>query len=305
MTFTAAILALTVVFPKPGTRLPALDRCYMIGAVEPGSTNLMVNGVKASVHELGGYVTMLDLVEGENQVEVKDDNGTVVTNFTLTVAAKPKVKLADAAAGRKPPKPYEKLKYSSDVPRSDRTGRIYIDAGHGGQDPGTLSPHALAEKEVNLLVAKAVAAELERSGVETSLTRTEDVSVELYDRPKAAHADRKSAAFVSIHHNAPPYHRDPRELRYHAVYAWNKIGEDLASPINRAMAEAFGNFPVNNGVIHANYAVTRSNEVPSCLIEVDFITSPQGEIDCWNRDRIQKTAAAIAKGIMAWRNASH
>ena len=131
------------------------------------------------------------------------------------------------------------------------------------------------------------------------MTREDDTFPALYDRPKVAHR-RGADAFISIHHNAPPLDKDPRQYRYHAVYAWNDIGSSLAKAVNRRMADAFGAGLANNGVLHANFAVTRNPEIPSCLVEVDFISTPEGEIDCWNRARQRKVAAAIAAGIDDW-----
>lgn len=306
MTFAAAVLALTVVFPKPGARLPAVDRTYLIGATEPGVSGLSINGTNVAVHAKGGFVTMLDTVAGTNRVTVKGTDGSVLTNYDFFVTARPPAApTARSANPPAPPKPYARLPYSVDEPRTNRAGVVYLDAGHGGKDTGTLSPHGLPEKDANLLMVKAVAAELAKLGVETVLTREEDVALEIYDRPRAVHADKTAAAFVSIHHNAPPIDRDPRLCRYHAVYAWNPLGEALAKPINAAMAETLGTSLANNGVLKANYAVTRSNEVPSCLVEVDFMTTPEGELDCWDRERRQRIAAAIAKGIKAWKDELH
>jgi N-acetylmuramoyl-L-alanine amidase len=50
-----------------------------------------------------------------------------------------------------------------------------------------------------------------------------------------------------------------------------------------------------------NLAVTRNPEIPSCLVEADFVTTPEGEIDCWSRERRAKVAAAIADGLDDWR----
>ena len=56
----------------------------------------------------------------------------------------------------------------------------------------------------------------------------------------------------------------------------------------------------DNGVPRANYAVTRNPEIPSCLVEVDFITSPEGEEASWNPERRRRVAAAIADGFEDW-----
>jgi len=77
---------------------------------------------------------------------------------------------------------------------------VVIDAGHGGQDPG--APSILKgkwEKEVTLAIAKAIKAELDRSGkVKAVLTRSTDIFIPLGRRVEIA---REAGAnlFISIH----------------------------------------------------------------------------------------------------------
>jgi N-acetylmuramoyl-L-alanine amidase len=52
--------------------------------------------------------------------------------------------------------------------------------------------------------------------------------------------------------------------------------------------------------MHANFAVTRNPEIPSCLVEADFVTSPEGEEAIWNAERRSIMAEAIASGIDDW-----
>ena len=65
-------------------------------------------------------------------------------------------------------------------------------------------------------------------------------------------------------------------------------------------AASFGSALPNNGVMHANFAVTRNPEIPSCLVETDFVSSPAGEESIWNPVRRKATAEAIAAGIADW-----
>src|SRR3546814_7829764 len=53
---------------------------------------------------------------------------------------------------------------------------VVIDAGHGGHDPGAISPDTgLQEKDVTLKIAKAIRDELVKSGrVRVALTRSDD-----------------------------------------------------------------------------------------------------------------------------------
>ena len=297
-----AAAGVQIAFPRNGQKLPYLTKCYMLGATSGGETNLVVQGRDVPVHERGGWVTMLDLQEGTNVVYAGD------ASVTFFVAAKPKPVVrsaADASDAKKVEKVYSKLPYAGDDPKPHPKGRrpgevlVVVDPGHGGGDSGAWSPHGLPEKDANLRVARALKSELEKLGYKVVMTREDDSFPALYDRPKMAHR-RGADAYVSIHHNAPPLDKDPRQFRYHAVYAWNDIGSSLATAVNRRMAAAFGSGLVNNGVLHANFAVTRNPEIPSCLVEVDFISTPEGEIDCWDRARQRKVAAAIAAGIDDW-----
>ena len=296
------LLAATIAFPKEGQRLPFVTRCYLSGAVEPGVTNVVVQGRDVAVHPMGGWVTMVDVTEGTNAFEVAG------ARRTFTVARRPSPKPTAAVSGgtgTPPAKAYAKLPYAGDTPKPHPSGRapadvtVVVDPGHGGSETGAISPHGLKESDLNLALARNVRDALERLGFRVVMTRTNDVTVALYERPKAAHA-HGADAFVSIHHNAPPLDRDPRGIRYHAVYAWNEIGDGLARTINARMAAAFGETLADGGVLHANFAVTRNPEIPSCLVETDFLTTPEGELDCWDRERRRKVAAAIAAGIADW-----
>lgn len=291
----AVALAALVAFPKEGQRLPFVERCYVSGAVEPGVSNVVVQGRDVPVHPLGGWVTLVDVVEGTNALEVAG------VRRTFFVGRRP-----SPSAGPVPQKAYAKLPYAGDAPKARPAAgcapsalTVVVDAGHGGSETGAISPHGLRESDLNLALAKNVRAALTNLGCRVVMTREDDVTVPLYDRPKVAHA-QGADAFVSIHHNAPPLDRDPRGIRYHAVYAWNGIGEELARAVNARMAAAFGDALANGGVLRANFAVTRNPEIPSCLVEADFLTTPEGELDCWNRERRLKVAAAIAAGVADW-----
>src|SRR5687768_8406685 len=77
--------------------------------------------------------------------------------------------------------------------------RVVVDAGHGGKDPGALSPLLpLAEKDVALDVALRLGSALQRRGIQVAQTRTSDRDVALAER--AALAGRVGAhALVSVH----------------------------------------------------------------------------------------------------------
>lgn len=89
--------------------------------------------------------------------------------------------------------------------RRRKTGRIVaIDAGHGGADPGAVSPRGIYEKTVTLATAREVARQLEATGrFRPVLTRHKDKYVGLRERVERARLSR-AELFLSIHADALP-----------------------------------------------------------------------------------------------------
>jgi N-acetylmuramoyl-L-alanine amidase len=80
---------------------------------------------------------------------------------------------------------------------------VVIDAGHGGRDPGAIGEDAeglrVQEKDITLALARALRAELLRSGrIRVALTRDDDRILPLAHRPEIAR-QLEADLFVSIH----------------------------------------------------------------------------------------------------------
>lgn len=79
---------------------------------------------------------------------------------------------------------------------------IVVDAGHGGEDPGAVSPKHLLEKTVVLDIAKKLAALInKKQGYDAILTRKSDYFVPLRKRRDQARSARADV-FISIHADA-------------------------------------------------------------------------------------------------------
>ena len=299
MTLAPILFALlSIAFPKEGVKFGYFDKIYVIGAVDRGIKEVFLNGKSVSVYRTGAWAGMVDVQPGRNEITVTSGLETVKRSFIIDAPAGTNAQKVVA-------KKYEKLVYAADEAQSVPTNKppskitIFIDAGHGGEDTGAISPHSFPEKQVNLLVAREVKKNLDLMGYNVVLTRTNDTFIALYDRPKEAHS-MKADAFVSIHHNAPAHNHDAANVRYASVYAWNDIGTALGEGIRKSFEAAVSGELEVRGVFFANFAVTRSPQVPSCLVEIDFITSPAGEAASWNVERRRKVGVAIAQGIDNW-----
>jgi N-acetylmuramoyl-L-alanine amidase len=82
--------------------------------------------------------------------------------------------------------------------------KVVIDPGHGGHDPGALSPdRKLREKDINLSVARYLGQEISKKypEIEVIYTRTRDVAVDL-DRRGTLASEQHADLFISIHVNS-------------------------------------------------------------------------------------------------------
>jgi N-acetylmuramoyl-L-alanine amidase len=85
---------------------------------------------------------------------------------------------------------------------TDRDIIIVIDAGHGGEDPGSIGPSGSYEKNVTLGIAKRLESLINNEkGMKAVMTRTGDYYISPNRRPRLAR-EHKADMFVSIHADA-------------------------------------------------------------------------------------------------------
>ena len=102
---------------------------------------------------------------------------------------------------------------------------IALDPGHGGADPGAVSPHRVFEKNITLAAAGELARQLEATGrYRTILTRRGDIFVPLHRRVARARENR-AELFLSIHADTLP----DRAVRGLSVYTLSNEASDRAT----------------------------------------------------------------------------
>ena len=101
---------------------------------------------------------------------------------------------------------------------------VVLDAGHGGHDPGALSPFGQRrEKDVTLAIATAIRDALAASGrVRVAMTREDDRYLVLRDRYEIARKMR-AALFISIHADAAPANDGARGA---TIYTLSEVASD-------------------------------------------------------------------------------
>ena len=87
---------------------------------------------------------------------------------------------------------------------------VVIDAGHGGNDPGTIGVNKTKEKDVTLGIALRLGKLIQKSipKVKVVYTRDNDTFIELYRRGQIANQNA-GKLFISIHCNSMPHKPNP------------------------------------------------------------------------------------------------
>ena len=170
--------------------------------------------------------------------------------------------------------------------------KIFIDAGHGGNNPGAISATGLKEADVNLDVALKLGRILESWGYDIMYSRTENVSVSLQERARMANT-WGADYFVSIHCNSNenPIYGGTSTF----FYREGTVAESFAYTVNNALVRQIE--LRNIGIFAANFAVLRLTSMPAILVELAFISNPaEAQLLSTNAFR-QKCAIGIANGI--------
>lgn len=211
--------------------------------------------------------------------------------------------------------------------------RIVVDAGHGGKDPGAVSPNGTKEKDVVLAIAKILAKKLEKDlGCEVILTRTGNTFLQLEERTAIANKV-KADLFISIHANASTNRRARGIETYYLNFSKNakavevvarenktslkqvgdlemilldllansKINESsrLAAEIQKSLVEQLKkHYKVKNlGVRQGPFYVLLGATMPSVLVETAFLSNKEEEKLLKNRKYQERTADAIVAAV--------
>ncbi len=180
------------------------------------------------------------------------------------------------------------------VRQASRDVTIVVDAGHGGNQPGTLGNGTsyVPEKNLNLAIATALAQQLRTRGGNVVMTRTGDWFVALGKRADIGNSSN-AELFVSIHIDASR-NTDASGMTVYLGKTASVGSLQVAQHIQQALRQA--GFETR-GVRRANYQVLRESNGPAVLVECGFLSN-YGDARMLNQPyNRQRIAAAIAEGI--------
>lgn len=222
---------------------------------------------------------------------------------------------------------------------------VAIDAGHGGDDPGSIGPKGTYEKKVVLQIAKKVEAKINATpGMKAVMTRSGDYFVNLNKRSEIARTS-KADLLVSIHADAftsPQPHGasvwvlsmrranseigrwlEQKEKHSELLGGAGEIIQNadneqylamtlLDMSMDRSMAISHniaGDVLLNLGKVTklhkhqpeaASFAVLKSPDIPSILVETGFISNHKEERLLTQREHQNNIANAVHKGVLRY-----
>src|SRR6266702_8246064 len=197
---------------------------------------------------------------------------------------------------------------------------VVLDPGHGGQDSGAMCGGVL-EKDLTLDVAHRIDRVLEAEGIATVMTRLGDTYVSPADR--AAFANRVSdCIFISIHFNEDNQPVSSGVETYYAAHqmtpglfvtSWlpsllralpespNVESQSLAGFIQEALVARTQ--ALDRGTKAKQFFVIENVTSPAVLVEGGFLTNKEDNFRLMSEDYREQLAAAIADGILRYRDA--
>lgn len=173
---------------------------------------------------------------------------------------------------------------------------ICIDAGHGGSDPGAVNGER-QEKDDNLTLALLVARELEALGYTPLLTRSDDSYLTLGDRCEIAN-EQNAAYFVSLHRNSASESAKGVEVWISSkkTAAERKLAQKIMDALTEVGVQSERGVKAGTQAsTESDYSVNKNTKMPSCIIELGFITN--GEDNRLLDENMEEYASAIARAI--------
>lgn len=170
--------------------------------------------------------------------------------------------------------------------------KIFIDPGHGGNDPGAVA-NGLKEKDLTLKISKYMRDYLlaNYSGVSVRMSRENDKTVSLSARTNDANKWGANA-YISIHINAGGG-TGFESFVYPGV---GKATKDLQNAVHSEVMQVFSGFR-DRGKKQANFHVLRETRMHAVLTENGFIDTKKDADFLKSDANLRKIGEAHAKGV--------
>ncbi len=221
--------------------------------------------------------------------------------------------------------------------KATRKTVIVVDPGHGGVDPGAIGVSGIYEKVITLAAARQLRDRLEATGkYKVVLTRDRDISLGLRERREIAHraqadlfvslhadsikntsvrglsvytlsetaSDKEAEALARQENNADiiigvDLTNESREVRHILVDLAQRESMNLATKLASTLIDQLKREVklLRNTHRFAGFAVLKSPDIPSVLIEMGYLSNREDEKALKQVQYRDRLMAAISKGL--------
>ena len=186
---------------------------------------------------------------------------------------------------------------------------IVIDVGHGGNDPGKVSPDGIEEKNVNLTIAKYLQDYLIAQDYTVYLTRDTDKG--LYDdnvsNKKRSDLNNRIQFFkernadlvISIHQNSYP------DSSQHGAQTFYFKGSEESKLLAEHIQNSLLNIDSTNKrkeKANDSYYLLKHTAVPAVIVECGFLSNPEETARLTDSNYQKDLAYAISVGVCRFLN---
>jgi N-acetylmuramoyl-L-alanine amidase len=171
---------------------------------------------------------------------------------------------------------------------------VAIDPGHGGYDPGAISPfNHLEEKKVTLSVGLDLRRLLEAQGVKVVMSRTSDVFVTI-PRAEAVANDSHANVFVSLWVND----WNTPSLEGVTVFAPHPSDSTFASTLDSALGKTIASYGMGNRGVQPLPQLWVHAKMPTVTIESGFMSNENDSLLLAKPAFREALAQGIANGVL-------
>ncbi len=185
----------------------------------------------------------------------------------------------------------------------DKKYTVFIDPGHGGNDPGNLGvvnnkDKKVFEKDIALEISKKVAKILSnQNDIQVVISRTEDKYLSKEERANMANA-QNADVLVSIHLNAQQGDNSAAGVESYYSPKSQDDSDRLAKKIQETIVSYIK--VRDRGVKQGNLEVLNRAGMPAALIECGFLTNPDEEKKLLSDNYQNQLAEGIAQGVLSY-----
>ncbi|CEQ04075.1 sporulation-specific N-acetylmuramoyl-L-alanine amidase CwlC [[Clostridium] sordellii] len=167
--------------------------------------------------------------------------------------------------------------------------KVFLDAGHGGNDSGAVGVRNVLEKNIVLEVCKKIEKILKIRGIEVRMSRSTDIAKSLAERTNDANR-WVANCLVSIHCNSFKDKNSKGLETFCYKFKYRKLADCIQGELVNDKL-----YTINRGVKEGNLHMVRESDMSACLVELGFISNTE-DLNLIE-SKMNEFALAIADGI--------